>query len=222
MRHPGRGPGRRRDPYTLSVSTARAGISWAARSLEEAREALGAFLDDSANIARIERVAGMLAGCFRAGGKAMICGNGGSAADAMHFAEELTGRFRADRPPLPAIACTDAGHITCTANDYGYEQVFARWVSALGRAGDVLIVLSTSGNSKNIVEAVKAAKHIKMRTAALLGRDGGVLAGACDEEWIVAGVGAAPQPDRIQEVHMLVLHTLIEGVERALHPGLYR
>lgn len=181
-------------------------------SLRAAREALDRFIADPANAARIETVADLLADRFRAGNKVMICGNGGSAADAMHFAEELTGRFRDERAALPALACTDAGHITCTANDYGFDRIFSRWVEALGRAGDVLIVLSTSGHSANVINAVNAARDRRMTTVALLGKNGGMLAATCDHEWIVPGQHA----DRIQEIHMLVLHTLIECVERRL------
>lgn len=181
-------------------------------SLQAARDAIDAFLADADNAERIETVADLLAQTFRAGGKVMICGNGGSAADAMHFAEELTGRFRGDRPALPAMACTDAGHITCTANDYGFDRIFSRWVEALGRAGDVLIVLSTSGHSANVINAVNAARERNLSTVALLGKQGGMLAGACGHEWIVPGEHA----DRIQEIHMLVLHTLIECVEHRL------
>lgn len=151
----------------------------------------------------------MVAGAMKAGGKVMICGNGGSLCDAVHFAEELTGRYRTDRPALPAIAIADAGHITCTANDYGFEQIFARGVEALGRPGDVLIVLSTSGNSENVVRAVAAAKAKGMTTAALLGKGGGRLAGHCDAQIVAPGATA----DRIQELHMLVLHIIVDRVE---------
>jgi D-sedoheptulose 7-phosphate isomerase len=185
------------------------------RALEDARRALDLLLSDAEVLARIDAVADALAACFRAGGKVLACGNGGSACDAMHFCEELTGRFRADRPPLPAIACADPGHITCVANDYGFEEVFARWVRALGRPGDVLVLLSTSGNSENIVRAAAAGKEAGLTTVALLGRDGGRLKGACGHEWIIPGETA----DRIQEVHMLILHVLIEQVERRLFPG---
>lgn len=191
--------------------------SWSSNAFANARGALDAFVGDRTNLQRVERVAELLAERFAAGNKVLICGNGGSACDAMHFAEELTGRFRGERPPLPALACTDPGHITCTANDYGYDKVFARWVGAFGRPGDVLIALSTSGNSANVVEAVRTARSLGVSTVALLGKSGGVLKGVCEEEWIVAGEHA----DRIQEVHMLVLHALIEGVERRLFPQNY-
>lgn len=183
----------------------------------DARAALDAFIADDANLARIETVAEVVANAFSAGGKVLACGNGGSACDAMHFCEELTGRFRRDRKPLPAIACTDPGHITCTANDYGFEHVFSRWVEALARPGDVLIVLSTSGNSENVVRAAGTARELGVTTVALLGRGGGRLAGACDHQWIVPG----DTPDRIQELHMLILHALVERVETLLfgNPG---
>jgi D-sedoheptulose 7-phosphate isomerase len=198
------------EPTSLSVS-------WSTNALRDAHRALETFIADSSNAARIATVAALIARAFRAGNKALICGNGGSSADALHFAEELTGRFRKERPALPAIACTDPGHITCAANDYGYDRVFSRWVEALGVKGDVLIVLSTSGTSRNIINAVEAAKSKCLSTVALLGKDGGSLKGACDHEWIAPG----PFADRIQEIHMLVLHAVIEGIERELYPHLY-
>ena len=133
-------------------------------------------------------------------------------ADAMHFAEELTGRFRMDRPALAALACADPTHLTCVANDYGFEQVFSRWVEGLGREGDCLIVLSTSGNSANIVRAVDAARARGIETIGLLGRGGGVLLGVCETEIVVPGETS----DRIQELHMLILHAWVESIERAL------
>ena len=178
------------------------------RSLNDALEVLRTFVAGTSS-AEIARIAGALASCVRSGGKILVCGNGGSSADAMHFAEELTGRFRGDRPAMPAIACVDVGHITCTANDYGFERVFSRWVEGLGRPGDVLVVLSTSGNSANIVEAVKSAKHRGLTTVAMLGKDGGKLRGACTHEIIAPGATS----DRIQEIHMLVLHILVEALE---------
>ncbi|MEM9167879.1 MAG: SIS domain-containing protein [Planctomycetota bacterium] len=183
-----------------------------ADSIRDAADALDAFLRDRANLERLETVADALAGSLRSGGKLLAIGNGGSCCDAMHFCEELTGRFRDDRDPLPAIACTDPGHLTCVANDYGYDEVFARWVRALGRPGDALILLSTSGNSTNIVRAASVAGESGVARVALLGKTGGELAGTCEHEWIVPGATA----DRIQEIHMLILHTLIEGIEARL------
>jgi D-sedoheptulose 7-phosphate isomerase len=180
-----------------------------ARALTEARRVLDAFVTTPENIEWIESLAVLLHQRFASGHKVMICGNGGSACDAMHFAEELTGRFRKDRQPLAAIACTDFGHITCTANDYGFDHVYSRWVDALGRPDDVLIVLSTSGNSANVIHAVRSARARRMTTVALLGRSGGELKGMGDRELIVPG----EHSDRIQELHMLVLHILVEVVE---------
>lgn len=181
-------------------------------ALRGAQAALDAFVRDEGAVARAAAVAEMVASAIGAGNKVLICGNGGSLCDAAHFAEELTGRFRNDRRPLPAIACTEPGHLTCVANDYGFDQVFARWVTALGRAGDVLIVLSTSGNSANCVRAVEAARAAGVRTCALLGKDGGKLRGMCEVEVVAPGATS----DRIQEIHMLVLHAVVEGVEGSL------
>lgn len=177
-----------------------------------ARAALDAFVADPGNLREVDAWAALLAERFAAGRKVLICGNGGSACDAVHFAEELTGRFRADRPPLPAIACADVGHITCTANDYGFDHVFSRWVRALGAAGDILIVLSTSGNSANVMRAAEAARDKGMETLGLLGKGGGKLRPLCDRSLVVPGETS----DRIQELHMLILHTLVEGVEHAM------
>lgn len=170
------------------------------------------FAGDPSNARKVERLARVCADCVRGGGKILAVGNGGSCADAVHFCEELTGRYRDDRDPIPAIACSDAGHITCVGNDYGFDQVFSRWVSGLGKAGDVLIVLSTSGNSANIVNAVESGQRNGMHIAALLGKGGGKLAGLGDTEWVVPGETS----DRIQELHMLILHALVGAIERAL------
>ncbi len=181
-------------------------------ALAQARAALDSLIADGPACREIERAASVLASCLRSGNKILICGNGGSACDAAHFAEELTGRFRDDRPALPAIACTDAGHITCTANDYGFEAVFSRWVEALGQRGDALVLLSTSGNSANIRRAADAARERGLITIALLGRGGGALKGRCDHEIIVPGEGS----DRIQELHMLILHAWVGAIEASL------
>jgi D-sedoheptulose 7-phosphate isomerase len=181
-------------------------------ALAGAADALDQLRADPASVDACARLAGALVACCRARHKVLICGNGGSSCDAAHFAEELTGRFRKDRPPLAAIACTDAGHITCTANDYGFEEVFARWVTALGRHGDVLILLSTSGDSQNMVRAAAAGAAAGLTTASLLGKGGGRLKGSCAIEVLVPGETS----DRIQELHMLILHTMVEAVEKAL------
>lgn len=192
---------------------------WPLSSLLDARAALDTFVADASNIARIEACADLIAERFRAGNTLLAIGNGGSICDAMHLAEEFTGRFRADRPPLPAIACSDPSHLTCVANDYAFDQVFSRWVRALGRPGDVLVALSTSGNSPNIIAAIDTARQIGLHVVLLLGKNGGRLAprpGANSSfSWIVPGETS----DRIQELHMLILHTLIEGVEQRLFPG---
>src|SRR6266404_8667369 len=154
------------------------------------------------SLAQIETIADLLTGCFDGGGKVLICGNGGSGCDAQHFAEEFTGRFRKDRRALPVIALMDPAHITCVANDFGYHAIFSRSVEALGKRGDVLIALSTSGNSANVKEAIVKANEIEMATVTLLGRDGGVSKGLSDYEILVPGLFS----DRIQEVHMFVLH----------------
>lgn len=182
------------------------------KALHDAQHALAALIADEATLRKAGEAAAVLAGTTKGGGKIMICGNGGSSCDANHFAEELTGRFRHDRPPIAAIACTDVGHITCTANDYGFEHVFSRWVMALGRKGDVLVLLSTSGNSANMLLAAEAGRAAGMKTIALLGKDGGKLGGRCDVEIVVPGATS----DRIQELHMLLLHAWCGEIEKAL------
>lgn len=165
------------------------------------------------SLAFIERASLCIADCFRNGGKLLIAGNGGSLCDAMHFAEELTGIFRNKRRALPAIALSDPGHLTCTANDLGYEGVFSRAVEALGKPGDIFIGLTTSGNSANLLQAVPTAKALGLKTIAFLGKKGGKLRGVSDLEWIVDGFIFS---DRIQEAHMTAIHIIIEMVEKEL------
>lgn len=180
-----------------------------ASSLAEASRVLGLLQQDAGTLELISSSIRSLRECLGRGGKILTCGNGGSLCDAAHFAEELTGRFRRDRRPLAAIAINDPGHITCTANDYGYDEIFARAVEGLGRPGDALIALSTSGNSSNIVNAIQAARRQGMWTCALLGRGGGECASLPDVAIVVPGETS----DRIQELHMLILHIMVEGIE---------
>jgi D-sedoheptulose 7-phosphate isomerase len=151
------------------------------RSFREAQDCLAAFLADTEQFGRVRRFADVLAASFRNGGKALSCGNGGSMSDAMHFAEEWSGRYRSERPPLPAIAFSDPGHMSCVANDYGFAEVFARQVQALGREGDVLLMLSTSGNSPNLLRAAEEARRRGVTTVGLLGKGGGSLLPLCDQ-----------------------------------------
>ncbi|HQR22711.1 MAG TPA: SIS domain-containing protein, partial [Burkholderiaceae bacterium] len=139
-------------------------------ALQEASDSLARLLSDSAMLERIAQAGALLADTFAAGGRVYSCGNGGSMCDAMHFAEELTGRFRDDRPGYAALAISDPGHLSCVGNDYGYEQVFARYVAAHGRAGDVLLAITTSGTSRNVVAAAQQARELGVRVIALTGR----------------------------------------------------
>ena len=163
----------------------------------------------------IEEAASMLTDCFRMGNKIIVAGNGGSLCDAAHFAEELTGFFRKDRPALPAIALSEPGHITCTANDLGFDWVFSRGVEAYGKQNDIFVGLTTSGNSPNIVNAIHAAKQRGLKTIAFLGKGGGKLKGIADLELIIEEFSTS---DRIQEVHMAAIHIIIELVEYHLFP----
>ncbi len=181
--------------------------------LEIAQKALADFLDDQANIESIEQAAKLIAASLRNGGKVMSCGNGGSHCDAMHFAEELTGRYREDRPGYAGIAISDPSHLSCVSNDYGYQYVFSRYLEAVGRSGDVMLGISTSGNSGNIITAIEAAKNKGIKVVALTGKDGGKMAGLADVEIRVPYFGYA---DRIQEIHIKVIHILIMLIEKEL------
>lgn len=178
--------------------------------LQEAHALLSKVLTDVTVLAAVERAGDVLVDCFKAGGKVITAGNGGSHCDAMHFAEELSGRYRGDRPALGAIAISDPSHITCVANDYGFEAIFSRQVEALGRPGDVFLGISTSGNSGNILAAVQAARQRGMKVLLLMGKDGGKMKGLADVEIIVPHFGYA---DRIQEIHIKFIHALIDHIE---------
>lgn len=181
--------------------------------LLEATKVLQAFISDNTNLENIELAATLLATSFKNEGKVISCGNGGSHCDAMHFAEELTGRYREHRPSYPAIAISDVSHISCVGNDYGFDQIFARYLEGVGRTGDVLFCLSTSGNSQNILNAIDIAKVKGIAIIALTGKDGGKMAGLADVEIRVPHFGFA---DRIQEVHIKIIHILIYLIEQKM------
>jgi D-sedoheptulose 7-phosphate isomerase len=182
-------------------------------ALQEAADSLARLQADAAMLDRIVQAGSLLADAFVAGGRAYSCGNGGSMCDAMHFAEELTGRFRDDRPGYAALAISDPGNLSCVANDYGYEQVFARFVEAHGRAGDVLLAITTSGTSRNVVLAAQAARRLGMKVIALTGRAGTPITELADIALVTTG---GKHADRVQELHIKVIHILIELVERRL------
>jgi D-sedoheptulose 7-phosphate isomerase len=170
-------------------------------------------LKNPSSLQFMEHAANMIADCFLRGNKVIIAGNGGSLCDASHFAEELTGFFRKHRRALPAISLSEPGHITCVGNDLGFDQIFSRGVEAYGKEGDIFIALTTSGNSQNLVNAVKAATLQGLKTIAFLGKEGGRLKGQTDLEFIIENFKTS---DRIQEVHMAAIHVIIELVELEL------
>ncbi|MBV6641837.1 MAG: D-sedoheptulose 7-phosphate isomerase [Cyclobacteriaceae bacterium] len=181
------------------------------QELLEAQKVLDKFLNDEKLLSAIQQTAELMANSIHQGGKIISCGNGGSHCDAMHFAEELTGRYRDNRPALPAVAISDVSHISCVGNDYGFDEIFSRYVEGLGRPGDVLLGISTSGNSKNVIRAVEAAREKQMKVVILTGKDGGKLHGMSDVEICVPHFGYA---DRIQEIHIKVIHILILMIEK--------
>ncbi len=185
--------------------------------LIEAQEVITRFINNPENLQKCSEFSSLLIDCYKNNGSVFSCGNGGSHCDAMHFAEELTGRYRKDRKPLGALALGDPSHTTCVSNDYGFEHIFSRQLEGLGRKGDVLIGLSTSGNSKNVVNAIQSAKAMGIKTVGLLGKEGGQLKDLVDLAIIVP----AQTSDRIQEVHIKLIHTVIETVERELFPENY-
>ncbi|MGP1958553.1 MAG: D-sedoheptulose 7-phosphate isomerase [Arsenophonus sp. NC-CH8-MAG3] len=181
--------------------------------LEEAALTLKNFLNNRKNIEAIEEAAIMLSNAFKDGRKALSCGNGGSHCDAMHFAEELTGYYRKNRPGYPAIAISDVSHLSCVSNDFGYDYVFSRYIEAVAKKGDILFAISTSGNSRNIIKAIKVARTKGMKVITLTGKEGGKIAGTSDIEIRVAHFGYA---DRIQEIHIKVIHILIQLIEKEM------
>lgn len=180
------------------------------KELKEAAKVLDQFLSNQANIDAVNDAAMLMAEAINTGNKIFSCGNGGSHCDAMHFAEELTGRYREDRRALPAIAISDVSHISCVSNDFGYDAIFSRYIEGLGKEGDVILAISTSGNSNNILRAAAMAKQKKMKVVALTGKNGGELAELADVEIRIPHFGYA---DRIQEIHIKVIHIIIQLIE---------
>ncbi len=177
----------------------------------EAHDILSQFLADDKNFEALENAGKIMVSALQQGKKIISCGNGGSMCDAMHFAEELTGRYRDNRKALAAISISDPSHIACVGNDYGYDFVFSRYLEAVGNEGDVLLGISTSGNSKNVLNAMEVARTKGMKIVGLTGKDGGKMAGICDAEI------RAPQSkyaDRAQEIHIKCIHSLIDYIER--------
>lgn len=179
--------------------------------LQEAQKVLNDFIGSEENLKNIEKVANLMSEAIKNGKKIISCGNGGSHCDAMHFAEELSGRYRENRRSLAAIAISDPSHISCVGNDYGFDYIYSRFIEGLGNAGDILLGISTSGNSKNIINATKAAHEKGMKVVILSGKDGGNLAGLADLEIRVQHFGYA---DRIQEIHIKIIHILIMLIEK--------
>ncbi len=181
------------------------------QELREASGVLDAFLKNPQTATRIAEAAAVMTGAVEGGGKIISCGNGGSHCDAMHFAEELTGKYRNPRKAIPALCISDPSHITCVGNDYGYDFIFSRYLEALGNKGDVLLAISTSGQSANVIKAAETAKQKGMKVVALTGKDGGKLAALADVELRVPHNGYA---DRIQEIHIKIIHILILLIEK--------
>src|SRR5690606_2784708 len=171
------------------------------------------FISDPQSWEAIEKAVKLMVQALEIGNKIISCGNGGSMCDAMHFAEELTGRFQTDRIPLPALSICDPSHITCVANDFGFNYIFSRMVDALGKPGDILLAISTSGNSQNVITAIESAQQKGMKVVGLTGKSGGKMASLCDVEIRVPYEGYS---DRVQEIHIKVIHSLVQLIEMAM------
>lgn len=191
--------------------------SYILSSLQDAHKTLTTFIENKENVTKIDQAINTFVTSFKNGGAVFSCGNGGSMCDSLHFAEELTGRYRKNRAPLPATGISEAGHITCVANDFGFEHIFSRYIEAWGKKGDTLLAISTSGNSANVIKAVEVAKAKGMKVVGLLGKDGGKLKSMVDVGLVID----CPITDRIQEVHIKCIHIFIEGIERQLFPENY-
>jgi len=187
--------------------------NWIAEQLKEAADTLQIFISDEKNLVAIKKAGEIMLESLRNGGKIISCGNGGSMCDAMHFAEELSGRFRENRPAIAAVSISDPSHLTCVGNDFGFEYVFSRYLEALGKKGDVLLAISTSGNSSNVIKAAEYALKNEIYVVALTGKNGGTLSQISNVE-IRAPFSA--YADRVQEIHIKVIHSLIGYIEQNL------
>ena len=181
------------------------------KELSESNIILEKFVEDEESLKKINEASKVMIQTIKKGGKIISCGNGGSMCDAMHFAEELTGKFREERKSLPAIAISDPSHITCVGNDYGFDHVFSKFIEGIGKNGDTLLAISTSGNSKNVINAAKYCQKNNITVVSLTGRDGGKLLNHSDIEIRVPHFGYS---DRIQEIHIKVIHILILLIEK--------
>lgn len=179
----------------------------------EAQKTLTEFISNAKNFESIQSAGETMVAAVKVGNKIISCGNGGSMCDAMHFAEELTGRFRENRKPIAAISISDSSHISCVGNDYGFSEIFSRYVEAVGNKGDVLLAISTSGNSENVLKAIQSAKAKGMKVVGLTGKDGGKMAGMCDVE---IRAPHSQYADRAQEIHIKVIHSLIHYIENKI------
>jgi len=180
------------------------------KDFEEAKTVLSNFIENKDNIEKIEQAGKEIVNAIHNNAKVISCGNGGSMSDAMHFAEELTGRFRENRASIPAISISDPSHISCVGNDFGYDYIFSRFLESMGNKNDILLAISTSGNSANVIKAAQTAKEKNMKVIALTGKNGGELANNCDIEIRVEHKGYA---DRVQEIHIKIIHSLIHFIE---------
>lgn len=188
------------------------------KAFSEAHSVVGNFLSNKENLLKVTAIRDEMVGAYQNNNRVFSAGNGGSLCDSMHFAEELTGRFRKNRSPLAAMSINDPAHITCVANDFGYDEIFSRYIDAWGQKGDVFLAISTSGNSPNIINAVNVAKEKGIVTVGLLGKGGGKLKSLVDHSLIIDSTST----DRIQEMHIKIIHCLIEGIERKLFPDHYQ
>jgi len=191
-------------------------------NLSEMQAILDAFVSDPQTVSRIAAAARIMVDAYKSGHKVIACGNGGSMSDSMHLCEELTSRFRHDRKALPAIAISDPAYLSCTANDFGYDQVFSRYVEAMGQSGDVLVAISTSGTSANVIKAAECARDRGMKVIALTGRRSSAPVKPAPGRWLPAisdvdiCTPATEYADRVQELHIKVIHTLVQLVEAGL------